>query len=118
MQQFHEPYRNEKLDTAVRQAREFARRTIVPMTEPNAGTGSRERATPGTPARYEMRREVKRGFALARLLIAGGAIAEGAPILRAALRHFPFGNAGQDGAHAADPAALLAALPVTAIGSP
>jgi hypothetical protein len=110
VQQFHEDYRTEKLDTAVRRAQTFALRCLAPMTAPNTGPGSRERATAGTPARYEMREDVKRGFALARILI-GGQGNEGIPILRAAVREFPVGNLGQDGAHAAEPSMLILANP-------
>ena len=109
VQQFHEGYRTEKLDTAVRRAQSFALRCVAPMTEPNTGSGPRDRATAGTPARYEMRDDVKRGFALARILIGGGHANEGIPLLRAAVREFPIGNAGQDGAHAAEPSMLILA---------
>jgi hypothetical protein len=112
VQQFHEGYRTEKLDATVRRAQAFALRCLAPMTEPNNGSPNRERATRGTPMRYVMRDEVKRGFALARILIGGGHATEALPILRAALREFPVGNAGQDGAHAAEPSMLiLASLP-------
>ena len=112
VQQFCESYRTERLGTAVQRAQAFALRCLAPMSEPNTGAGCRERATSGTPARYIMRDDVKRGFALARILIGGGLPEDGVPILRAAIRHFPLGNAGQDGAHAAEPSALiLAAMP-------
>jgi hypothetical protein len=112
VQAFCDGYRTEKLDSAIRRAQAFAARCLAPMTEPNTGAGGRERATPGTPTRYTMRDDVKRGFALARILIGGALAKDGVPILRVAIRQFPLGNAGQDGAHAAEPSALiLAAVP-------
>lgn len=111
LQNVNGAFRNEKLDTALRRAQSFAVRCLAPMTEPNLTSGCRERATPGTPLRYSMRDDPKRGFALARILIGAGHVKEGVPILHAALRHFPLGNAGQDGAHAAEPLALILAGP-------
>jgi hypothetical protein len=112
VQGFSDGDSTERLDSAIRRAQAFAVRCLVPMTEPNTGAGSRERATTGTPTHYTMRDDVKRGFALARILIGGGLPKEGVPILRVAIRHFPLGNAGQEGAHAAEPSALiLAAVP-------
>lgn len=104
-------FRSEKLDTALRRAQSFAVRCLAPMTEPNLTSGCRERATPGTPVRYSMRDDAKRGFALARILVGSGHFEQGMPILRAALRRFPLGNAGQDGAHAAEPLTLILAAP-------
>jgi hypothetical protein len=104
LQQFNDAYRQEKLTAAIRRAQGFARRCIAPMTEPNPGPAPRDHATAGTPVHYALAEDVKRGFALARMLRGSE---EGATIMRAALARFPFGNAGQDGAHAAEPVALL-----------
>lgn len=112
LQKYNDAYRSEKLDAAVQRAQAFALRCIAPMTEPNGGSGCRDHATPGTPSHYSMQEDTKRGFALGRILLGGGKTSEGITIMTAALRHFPFGNAGQDGAHAAEPSAqILASLP-------
>lgn len=109
LQQFHEAYRTPELEAALRRARDFAARCIAPMTAPNQGKSCREHATPGTPEQYSARKDGKRGFALGRILVGGGLPDEGGKILAEAVRYFPVGNAGQDGAHAADPTALLLA---------
>ena len=68
------------------------------MTELNRGRASRHRATPGTPARFTLTEDLKRAFQLGVVLIATGGQAEGMRIVDAALKHFPFGNRGDDGA--------------------
>jgi hypothetical protein len=107
LQRFNDAYRDEKLSAAVQRAQAFALRCIAPMTAPNQGPGCRERATPGTPARYTLPDDTKRSFALGRVLLGGERIDEGIRIMNAALPHFPYGNVGQDGAHAAEPAATI-----------
>jgi hypothetical protein len=49
----------------------------------------------------------KRSYQLGLILFGGGYRDESIKIMNAALAHFPIGNAGQDGAHAAEPAALI-----------
>jgi hypothetical protein len=66
-----------------------------------------EHATRGTPSHYALKEDSKRGFQLGLILMGGGYTDEGIKIMNAALDHFPIGNAGQDGAHAAEPSALL-----------
>jgi hypothetical protein len=41
------------------------------------------------------------------VLIGGGHTEEGIKIMTTALDHFPIGNVGQDGAHAAEPSTLI-----------
>jgi hypothetical protein len=41
------------------------------------------------------------------ILIGGGYTEEGLKIMTTAIDHFPIGNAGQDGAHAAEPSTLI-----------
>lgn len=77
------------------------------LTDPNSGTSSSEHTTRGTPAHYAIKDDLKRSFQLGLVLIGGGHTDEGIKIMTAALDHFPIGNAGQDGAHAAEPSALI-----------
>ncbi len=107
LQRFNPAYREEKLNRALERAGAFALRCIAPMTEPNNGPACAAHSTPGTPRRYILREDPKRGFQLGLILIGGGRLSEGIRIMSAALDHFPFGNAGQDGAHAAEPSALI-----------
>lgn len=96
-----------KLDAALKQAQTFALKCIAPMTDPNTGTASTEHATQGTPTHYTLAEESKRGFQLGFILLGAGHSDEGIEIMDASITHFPFGNAGQDGAHAAEPSALI-----------
>jgi hypothetical protein len=107
LQRFNPAYREEKLDRAVQKAQRFALGFIAPTTEPNTGSAPRPHATPGTPARYAAKEDAKRSYQLGLLLFGGGFTEEGIKIVSAALPHFPLGNAGQDGAHAAEPIALI-----------
>lgn len=109
LQFFHPDFREERLNAALRRAEDFAGRCIVPMTAPNRAEADRSRATPGTPRHYSPADDGKRGFALGRILLARGETETGVRVMDEALRHFPFGHAGQDGAHAADPTALILA---------
>jgi arylsulfatase A-like enzyme len=112
LQRFNPAYREEKLNAALQKAQAFALTVIAPMTEPNIGTANREHATAGTPSRYSLKDEAKRSFQLSLVLIGGGHLEEGIKILQTALDHFPIGNAGQDGSHAAEPSALILSSPL------
>jgi hypothetical protein len=107
LQKFNPAYREEKLNAAVQKAQAFALQHIAPMTDPNSGTSTSGHATPGTPTHYGLKDDLKRSFQLGLVLIGGGHTLEGIKIMNAALDHFPIGNAGQDGAHAAEPSALI-----------
>mgnify|MGYP000282701502 FL=1 len=107
LQKFNPAYREEKLNTAVKKAQAFALKHIAPMTDPNTGTSTSEHATRGTPTHYAIKEDLKRSFQLGLVLIGGGHTDEGIKIMTTALDHFPIGNAGQDGAHAAEPSALI-----------
>ena len=107
LQRFNPAYRDEKLNAALQRAQAFALTCIAPMTEPNTGPACAKHSTPGTPPRYSVKDDSKRGFQLGLILIGAGHLAEGIKIMNGALDHFPLGNAGQDGAHAAEPSALI-----------
>jgi hypothetical protein len=107
LQRFNPAYREPKLNAALQKAQAFALQHIAPMTDPNKGASTTKHATRGTPAHYSLKDESKRGFQLGSVLIGGGHLVEGLKIMDAALDHFPIGNGGQDGAHAAEPSALL-----------
>lgn len=107
LQRFNPAYREERLTAALRKAQVFALKYIAPMTDPNTGTSTSEYATRGTPKHYAVKADLKRSFQLGLILVGGGHADEGIRILTRALDHFPFGNAGQDGAHAAEPSALM-----------
>lgn len=107
LQKFNPAYREPKLNTAVQKAQAFALKHIAPMTDPNIGTSNTEHATRGTPSHYSLKEDAKRSYQLGLVLVVGGHLDEGIKIMTAALDHFPIGNAGQDGAHAAEPSALI-----------
>ncbi len=107
LQKFIPAYREERLNAALKKAQGFALKCIAPMTEPNHGAACAEHTTRGTPAHYSLTDDVKRSFQLGLILIGGGHRDEGTKIMNAALDHFPIGNRGQDGAHAAEPSALI-----------
>jgi len=107
LQRFNPAYREDKLNAAVQKAQAFALQHIAPMTDPNTGTVTAEHATRGTPKHYAIDDEAKRSFQLGLVLIGGGHTEEGIKIMTTALDHFPIGNGGQDGAHAAEPSALI-----------
>jgi len=107
LQKFNPAYRDEKLNAALRKAQAFAIKRIAPMTDPNTGPACAEHATRGTPKHYAIKEDLKRSFQLGLVLIGGGHTDEGIKIMTTALDHFPIGNAGQDGAHAAEPSALI-----------
>lgn len=107
LQRFNPAYREPKLSAVVQKAQAFALKYIAPMTDPNTGTSTSGHATRGTPAHYAIADEAKRSFQLGLVLIGDGHVEEGVKIMNTALDHFPIGNGGQDGAHAAEPAALF-----------
>jgi hypothetical protein len=121
LQQLTGSYRDEALVAAQNKAGGFARVAIAPMTEPNRGSASRERATHGTPLRFTLAEDLKRTFQLGVVLIGAGENAEGRKIADAALKHFPFGNRGDDGAHSVYSTALLHRFltrPIATLGKP
>ncbi len=95
------------MNAALKKAQAFALEVIASTTEPNHGSAIREHATRGAPSHYSVNEDSKRSFQLGLILIGGGHMEEGTKIMNAALAHFPFGHAGQDGAHAAEPSALI-----------
>jgi hypothetical protein len=109
LQRLNPAYREERLNAALSRAQAFVRQHIVPMTESSPGPAARPYATAGTPSRYLLKEDAKRFFQLSFILIEGGYREEGSRILKSALDHFPVGNAGQDGSHAAEPCALILA---------
>jgi hypothetical protein len=98
--------RDSALTAALRKAGDFAEKTIVPITGAN-GTARSPRASAGTPERYDLSEDIKRGYQLALLLLGTEHYATGARIARAALQHFPVGDGGQEGAQAAMYSALM-----------
>jgi hypothetical protein len=106
LQHFNPLYRTPELDGALRKAQTFAASAIAPMTDPNTGPACTTHSTPATPKHFALSADPKRGFELAMILIGAGNLDEGIKIMDVALAHFPYGNAGQDGAHAAEPTAL------------
>jgi hypothetical protein len=107
LQKFNPAYREEKLNAAVQKAQAFALKCIAPMTDPNSGPPCKDYRTRGTPSHYSLEKDSKRGFQLGLILIGGRHLDEGIKIMNATIDHFPIGNAGQDGAHAAEPSALI-----------
>lgn len=107
LRHFNPAYREPKLNAALRRAQLFAAKSIAPMTDPNAGSACLAHTTPSTPRHYSLADEPKRGFQLGLILMGGGNFGEGIKIMDASIQHFPFGNAGQDGAHAAEPSAII-----------
>lgn len=105
LQHFNAAYREPKLDASIRKAQTFARNCIAPMCDPNSGPPCTAHRTPGTPQHYQLAEESKRGFELGAILLGGGFLDEGTKIMDESLKHFRFGDAGMDGAHAAAPCA-------------
>lgn len=101
-------------DTSLRRALEkaggFAHTVIVPATDPNKGQSTNRRRTAGTPAHYAVAEDPRRGFQLALSLIGTGHVAEGIAVGEEALRHFPFGDRGQDAGQAVHACALMGRL--------
>ena len=92
---------------ALMKAGGFARTVIAPMSDPNTGHASSPRMSDGTPKHYTTADEPKRAFQLGVALIGTGHFDEGVKIVEHALQHFPMGDRGQDGAHAAHATALI-----------
>ena len=107
LQKFNPAYREEKLNAAVKKAQAFALKCIAPMTDPNRGSACSEHRTPSTPTHYSVADDLKRSFQLGCVLMGGGHTDEGMKIVNTALDHFPVGNAGMDGVHAAGPSAFI-----------
>ena len=107
LQQINPAYREEKLNAAVRKAQAFALKCIAPMTEPNHGPACKAHTTRETPTHYSLKENMKRSYELGRILFGGGYTDESLKIMNAVLEQFPVGNGGQDGAHAAEPSALI-----------
>jgi hypothetical protein len=80
--------------------------STIPPAPPNT-RGESDSPTRGTPKHYAIEDDLKRSFQLGLVLIGGRHPEEGIKIMTTALDHFPLGNAGQDGAHAAEPSALI-----------
>jgi len=110
LQRYNEAYREPKLDASLRKAQAFAQKCIVPMTDPHTGPPCRDHATRETPTHYSLAQEPKRGFELGEILMGAGMFDDGMEIMNASLAHFPSGNAGQDGAHAAEPSAIVLSI--------
>ena len=106
LQQFNPAYREERLNAALAKAQGFSLRCIAPMTEPNTGPACLSHSTRGTPAHYSLT-DPKRSFQLGYVLLGSGHVDGGIKIMNAALEHFPYGNRGEDGAHAAESSALI-----------
>ena len=108
LQQLTDGYRDRAFQSALDKACGFAAKHIAPMTDPNRGPAPpADRATAGTPKHYALADEPKRGFQLGAVLFAGGHDAAGVKLMDEALKHFPVGNAGTDGAHAVHPCAMM-----------
>jgi hypothetical protein len=109
LQRFTDGYRDRTFQSALDRAHRFALNQIAPMTDPNQGPPT-ERRTPGTPAHITTADNPKKAFALGMVLIAGKNHAEGAKIIDHATQYFTYGHAGQDGAHAVEPCAMILRL--------
>jgi hypothetical protein len=110
LQQFNAAYREPKLDAAIHKAQMFALKCIAPMTDPNTGEACAAHATSSTPKHFNLASEPKRGFQLSLVLIGGGFTEEGVKIMDESMKHFPYGNGGMDGVHAAGPTAAILSL--------
>ena len=111
LQHLTDSYRDPIFQSALDKAYGFALKYIVPMTDPNEGAAPPDnRTTAGMPAHYSLADDPKRGFQLGTLLFAGERHAEGVKLIDSALKHFPHGNAGMDGAHAVYPSAFILSL--------
>lgn len=112
LQCFNPAYCEPKLDAAIHRAQQFALNSIAPMTAPHTNSVANAHNTPSTPHHYSLATDPKRGFQLGLILIGAGNFDEGIKIMDAALQHFPFGDVGMEGVHAAAPsAAMLVRLP-------
>jgi hypothetical protein len=105
--QFTDSYRDPAFNAAVDKAGVFALREIASLTEPNKGTPNLKRTTQSTPPHYSFPGELKRGFQLGPILLGSGEYDEAVKIIDQAVKYFPYGNVGEDGAHAAGPTARM-----------
>ena len=111
LQHLTDSYLDPAFQSALDKASGFALKHVAPMTDPNKGPAPPDnRRTAGTPAHYTLADDPKRGFQLGILLFAAKRHAEGVKLIDSALKHFPHGNAGMDGAHAVQPSAIILSL--------
>lgn len=106
LQEFAHSYRNHAFKSALDKAYTFALEQIAPMTDPNDGPPS-YRTTSATPTHYTLNKDPKRGFALGLILFGGENFGEGVKIIDYWMQNFPYGDAGQKGAHAVHPSVLM-----------
>ena len=109
LQQFTDSYRDPAYQSMLDMAYDFALRHIAPMTDPNNGSAS-SRTTPATPTHYSLGNDLKRGFQLVPIMIGGRNIVEGEEIFDYWMKNFPYGDAGQDGAHTVHSSVLMLSL--------
>ncbi|MEP6667720.1 MAG: hypothetical protein ABJF10_01120 [Chthoniobacter sp.] len=107
LQFFVAPIHDNRLSAALENAGAFAAKHIVPITGANHEAPDSGHTTSKTPAHYDLAEDTKRGFQLGLVLTAGHRFPASMQVIDATLPHFPTGNAGQDGAHAALPSALI-----------
>ena len=100
-------YRDDTLNQSLQKAGTFALQCLAPMTDPNQGPPCREHATSSTPSHFSAKNDNKRAFQLGAILLAQKHFSEAVKITDEALKHFPFGNSGEEGAHACGPAAMM-----------
>lgn len=111
LQRLTDSHRDPAFQSALDKACGFALEYIAPMTDPNIGLAPADnRRTAGTPAHYRLDDDPKRGFQLGILLFAAKRHVEGMKLIDSALKHFPNGNAGMDGAHAVQPSATILSM--------
>lgn len=109
LQHFTDLYKDPAYQLMLVKAYDFANQHIAPMTDPNKGPSS-NRTTPATPTHYSLGNDLKRGFQLMPILIAGKNIAEGEKVCDYWIKNFPYGDAGQDGAHTVHSSVLMLSL--------
>ncbi|HYV28629.1 MAG TPA: hypothetical protein VFA77_13920 [Candidatus Eisenbacteria bacterium] len=107
LQQFTHSYRDQAFNSALEKAGTFAFKSIAPITDPNRGSTPAPHTTASTPSHFSARDDSKRGFSLGAILFSRQDYTEGARIIDTAARYFPYGNAGEDGAHAVYPSTLI-----------
>ncbi|MEK6797306.1 MAG: hypothetical protein AABZ39_21195 [Spirochaetota bacterium] len=113
LREYAPSFRGLTLTDALGRAGAFAFASIAPMTDPNTNKACSRWSTRETPAHYSVSADgekLKRTFQLGCVLIAGGYHAEGMKIIDHALKYFPYGDAGMDGAHAAYPGAFILSI--------
>jgi hypothetical protein len=115
---FTDAARDPRFNAAFEKGLGFALKNLAPMTDPNQGVASRRWATVSTPVHYGPKDELKRGFQLGPLLLAAGEVRETMKIIGHWNKYYPTGNAGEDGAHAAHPSAIMLLLLEKQLGMP